>query len=451
MIGKAVRWTIFVVCAVALGAAAGAFAWAFFFLMNSGIGFLWGTVPEALGSPIWYPVVVCAAGGLAVGLFTKRFGDYPEGLNEVLGKVKRDSRYEYNHMGASFFGALLPLLFGGSIGPEAGLTGVIAGLCTWVGDRLRFLGAEFRELSSVGVSAVVSAIFAAPLFGLAVPLVGSADGARDARGGMQLNVPRATKTAVYLCAVAGALGMMMLLGDLFGMGGGLPHFSGIEVGAYELAWGVPLALAGAAAGALYLASGVLVGAVARAMGDRPVVKALVAGVILGCAGVVLPFAMFAGEEQAIELEGMWTALGAGVLIVTCLVKVVVTQVCLGLGWRGGHFFPIIFAGISLGYGFAALTGADAVFCLCACTAGLLGCVMRQPIMVALLLFLCFPVKGVLVMLAAAAIGAAVPVPRSWLGEQGAKGKGAEGAQGAEGADAQAEGAEGADARAEARG
>ncbi|WP_165170407.1 chloride channel protein [Adlercreutzia sp. ZJ242] len=449
MMGKAVRWTVFVVCAVALGAAAGAFAWAFFFLMNRGIELMWGTLPEALGSPVWYPVVMCAAGGLTIGLFAKRFGDYPEGLNEVLGKVKRDSRYEYDHMGASFFGALLPLLFGGSIGPEAGLTGVIAGLCTWVGDRLRFLGAEFRELSSVGVSAVVSAIFSAPLFGLAVPLVGSADGASDARGEMQLRVPRATKTAVYLCAVAGALGMMMLLGDLFGTGGGLPRFSGIEVGAYELAWGVPLALAGAAAGALYLASGVVVGAIARAMGDRPVVKALVAGIALGCAGMFLPFAMFAGEEQAIELEQMWTSLGAGVLIVTCLVKVVATQVCLGFGWRGGHFFPIIFAGISLGYGFAALTGADAVFCLCACTAGLLGCVMRQPIMVALLLFLCFPVKGVLVMLAAAAIGAAVPVPRSWLGEQGAKG-----AKGKQDAGAQAEGAEGeraADAQTEARG
>ena len=37
--------------------------------------------------------------------------------------------------------------------------------------------------------------------------------------------------------------------------------------------------------------------------------------------------------------------------------------------------------------------------------------MRQPIMAELLLMLCFPLKGVVVMLVAAVIGAAVPLPR----------------------------------------
>ena len=55
-----------------------------------------------------------------------------------------------------------------------------------------------------------------------------------------------------------------------------------------------------------------------------------------------------------------------------------------------------------------------VFALCAATAGLTGCVMRQPLMTALLLFLVFPVKAVFVLLAAAAIGALVPVPKGWL-------------------------------------
>ena len=37
--------------------------------------------------------------------------------------------------------------------------------------------------------------------------------------------------------------------------------------------------------------------------------------------------------------------------------------------------------------------------------------MRQPIMAALLLMLCFPLKGIVVMLVAAVIGAAVPLPK----------------------------------------
>ena len=43
--------------------------------------------------------------------------------------------------------------------------------------------------------------------------------------------------------------------------------------------------------------------------------------------------------------------------------------------------------------------------------------MRQPLMTVLLLFLCFPVKGIVVMLAAAALGAAVPLPKALRAEQ----------------------------------
>ena len=65
---------------------------------------------------------------------------------------------------------------------------------------------------------------------------------------------------------------------------------------------------------------------------------------------------------------------------------------------------------------AAPTGADPVFCLCACTAVLVGAVMRQPLMAVLLLFLCFPAKGVIVMLAAAALGTAIPLPKAFRKE-----------------------------------
>lgn len=411
---------VFIAGTIAFGAFAGAFAWAFFFLMNRGIGFLWDTVPAWLGQAglpaLFYPIAFCALGGLVIGLFTKRFGDYPQDMNTVMGEVKKTGRYEYDHLGASFFGALLPLLFGGSIGPEAGLTGVIAGLCTWVGDRLRFMGAEMRELTEAGTAAVISAIFSAPLFGLAVPVVGAADDSRGqlSAGDIALEVPKALKCAIYVTAVAGALGMMVLLSSVVGSSAGLPHFSEIAFGAAELAWGMPLALVGALAGWLFFPLGVLARKISSLLGRHVVLKPVIAGLALGCVGVVLPFAMFAGEAQTEQLAESWTTLGASVLIATGFMKVLTTQLCLNLGWRGGHFFPLIFAGISIGYGMATLTGIDPVFALCATTGALLGATMRQPLMAALLLFLVFPVKGAFVLLIAATIGYAIPVPSSWL-------------------------------------
>lgn len=410
---------LFVILTIAFGAFAGAFCWAFFFLMNLGIDLLWNRTPaflEGIGLPaVVYPLVFCVLGGLAIGWFQKRVGAYPDDMNTVLAEVKKTGRYEYKHIKAMFVGALLPLLFGGSIGPEAGLTGVIAGLCTWVGDRLRFVGGEMRELANAGTAAIISAIFAAPLFGLAAPLFGYADkseeGAPDAPA--HLEVPKPLKIVVYILSIAGALGAFMALGHFFGGGGGLPHFSQMSVSALELAWMIPLMLVGAAAGWLFHAFGALVRWASTRLGNRPVIKALIAGVVLGGIGIFLPFTMFAGEAQTEMLAAQWTGMSALVLLATGFLKVLSTQVCLGLGWRGGHFFPIIFAGISIGYACAGLTGIDPVFALCVCTASLLGVVMRQPLMVALLLILCFPVKGVVFMLVAACVGSVIPVPKAF--------------------------------------
>lgn len=419
----AAKYAVFVLVTLALGAFAGAFTWTFFFLMNLGIDLLWSAAPAALdaaGLPaVAYPLAFCALGGVVIGLFQKRFGPYPTDMNTVLAQVKATGRYEYRSIGASFTGALLPLLFGGSIGPEAGLTGVIAGLCTWVGDRMRFLGRELRDVTAAGTAAAVSAIFSAPLFGLVAPLAGRAD---DSNGSpaqpVELTVPKARKVAAYLLAIAGALGAFALCGMLAGGSGGLPHFSSIAIGPRELAWGVPIALVGALAGWLFHAAGAGTRAVAGRLGDRPVAKAALAGALLGVCGIALPFALFAGEAQTEQLAAVWTGMGAAVLMATGFAKVVATQLCLGLGWRGGHFFPLIFSGIAIGYGCAALTGIDPVFALCACTAALLGAVMRQPIMTALLLFLCFPVKAAFVLLAAAALGSLVPVPARWMSAHG---------------------------------
>lgn len=394
---------LFALFTIIIGALAGAFVWLFFFLLNHGIQFFWHDLPACIGA-WWWPLAFCLLGGVVIGLFQRKFGAYPEDLAQVMAQVKATGRYEYDHIGAAAGGALLPLLFGGSVGPEAGLTGVIAGLCTWVGDRLKFLGSEFRRLASVGTAAVITAVFNAPLFGLAAPLLGSCD---EVRPETKLEVPRTTKIIVYTFAVAGALGAMMLLGSVFGGGEGLPHFDTIAIGWRELALVVPLALAGGLVGVFYHIFDRFADILARKIGDRPVAKAVLVGLVLGVLGVISPFVMFAGESQTETLAQMWTMLGAGFLIATGILKVFMTPFCLRLGWRGGHFFPTIFAGMCLGYGFALLTGADPVSCLCICCAAVMGGIMRQPIMTVLLLFLLFPIRGFFIMLVAACIGAAV--------------------------------------------
>lgn len=403
---RATNRMMFGISVLLTGAIAGAFVWLLLYTMNLGISLLWDRIPVYLGS--MYPLIVCIIGGLVIGLFVKRFGPYPEDLGTVMATVKRDGGYPYDRIGRMSAGALMPLIFGGSVGPEAGLTGVIAAVCTWVGNRMRRFGNDFRELSRVGTYAALSAIFTAPLYGFA----GAIDGSRTSGEHDGFVVSKRMRIMVYLIAVLGAFLTFMTLSDLFGGGLSLPRYTDIGYGTDEFAWLLPIAVAGALAGWLFCILDSSFGRLSDLMADRPVLKAVIAGAILGGFGMILPMTMFAGEVQAEELNETWMSMSAIVLISTGIVKIAVTAMCVNMGWRGGHFFPIIFSGISIGYGMSILTGIDPVFSVCATTAAVLGGVMRKPLMTILLLFLCFPLHSVLILAIAAMIGSVIPLPKS---------------------------------------
>ena len=74
-------------------------------------------------------MAVCVIGAIAIVLFTKKFGDLPHFTEEVFEMIKKDGGYPYNRLPVCIIAAVIPLIFGGTLGPEAGLVGVIAGLC----------------------------------------------------------------------------------------------------------------------------------------------------------------------------------------------------------------------------------------------------------------------------------------------------------------------------------
>ncbi|MBE6517025.1 MAG: chloride channel protein [Thermoplasmata archaeon] len=401
---KTANRSIFIVSVLITGAIAGSFVWMLLFIMELGLELIWDRVPIYLGQ--LYPVIMCVIGGVIIGLFARHYGQYPEKLMSVMAKVKHTGRYEYKDLAPMSVAALLPMVFGGSIGPEAGLVGAIAAICTWVGDRLKRFGNDFQELTRAGTYAAISAIFTAPLYGFADAITGETVEGYDAP-----YVSKRMKFLIYALAIAGAFGAYMLLSNLIGGGMHMPQFTNIEYGLNEFLWLIPLALIGGVCGWSYCVLDKIMEHVGNSFGDKHVTKATIAGLLLGLCGVALPFTMFAGESQAIELQDTWITMTAATLIGTGIMKIVVTALCVNMGWRGGHFFPVIFSGISIGYGLSIIMDVDPIFCVCAVTAALVGGVLRKPLLTILLLFLCFPFHSVFVMAIASIIGSKIPLPK----------------------------------------
>ena len=381
--------------------------WSFLKLLNIGIEFIWEWGKDSVNFPL-YTIAVCLLGGLIIGLYQKKFGAYPEELETVMGKVKKDKYYPYNNVFVICIAALLPLLFGGSIGPEAGLTGVIVGLCYWVGDRIKFVNVHLKEITKIGLSTAIGTIFGAPLFGLVMPIEEKTDYDKE------IIVSKFSKTIYIIVSVMSAFGVFSLLNSFFGGGIGIPQIEYAKITSNEQIFGIPLALVGVVLGICYLVFDRFTMAFFMKLQGKLgiVISTMLGGLVLGVMGTYFPLTMFSGEESMGEIISTYKEYAPWLLILTGLLKLLLTNVCIKSGWRGGHFFPVIFSGVSVGCGVAILTGLNSAFCMGVITAGLLGVIMKKPFAVSLLLMLCFPLRVIPWLIISAFIGSFIPT--KWL-------------------------------------
>lgn len=383
-----------------LGGIVGAIIWAFLRVMNIGINFIWKYVPGRFNIP-FYTIIVCVVGAFLIGLWRKKFGDYPEELRVVLGKVKKTGGYQYNNILIGLCSALYPLVLGASVGPEAGLAGVIAGLCTWIGDKLKKYIHEVEELNALGISATLGTIFKSPMFGFVAPL-------EDEK---KVTIPKNVKEILYLVAALASFGSYTLLGKLLGSGAGISSIGFEKLKLLDVAYIIPLVLIGIVGGLIYVASHKLASYISNKFKKYTVIKAVIGGVVLGVLGTLLPLTMFSGEHQIADVAKNGSEIGIAMLIVVALVKIVLTTICIEAGLKGGHFFPIIFAGICLGYAFGMIFGISVVFAMAVVTTALVGYTLKKPIATVLLLMIVFPWQLILILLAVALLSKLIPIPK----------------------------------------
>ena len=403
-----------VALAMLVGFIIGLVVWAVFWASSALTELLWvdgraslSTLLASAGIPSWWlPIAFCTFGGLIIGLWSWKMGGDPESLEAVMATVKQTGGYKLDKPAASIVGFLLPLVFGGSIGPEAGLTGIIAAACTRIGNSLKAAGLRAKLLADVTVSAALSAVFASPFAGI----VATAQDGMPTLDPKDYEFRRRAKLVLYTASALGAIIGIALFTAVFGKESGIPRFEGVTPGANKLWWALPCIAAGYLAALLYHASTAGLSVLDKRLGEHPVAKPVAAGLILGILAVPLPYVLFPGEAQSFELMQSWASIGGAVLVVTGFAKCVATPLCLSFGWRGGHFFPLIFAGIALGYGVAALGGFEPMFCVAITTAVLIAGIQRKPLVAIALLLLCFPAQSIVWVGIACLIGATLPMP-----------------------------------------
>ena len=396
---------VFLLYTMLLGAIVGTIVWGFLRLMNLGIFFLWDYLPSQFDFPL-YTLCLCTLGGVLIGFWKRKFGDYPEELHVVLGTVKKTGRYSYHNVFSTLGSALFPLLIGASVGPEAGLTGVIAGLCSWIGDKLKRFQHEITELTAIGLSATLGTIFKSPMFGFIEPIESDKDTV----------LPKTSKIVLYFTAILSSFGVFILLNRLFGVKMGMESLAAEKQDFLSYLYAVPLTLIGIVAGYLFFVFQKLTSVPNNKLKKFVVLRAAAGGLLLGISGTFIPLTMFSGEHQIGEVMESMKDIGAVMLIAVAVVKLLLTNICISSGLKGGHFFPVIFCGVCIGCSMSLLLGVNAVFCAAVVTTALVGHTLKKPIATVLLLMIVFPPRLIPVMLFAAIAARTIPTPKALLSE-----------------------------------
>ena len=262
---------------------------------------------------------------------------------------------------------MLPVVFGGSIGVAAGLVGIVATLCTDAWALLR--------------------------------KAAHAD-AFSRRFGMALKI----------LIAGGALSAFSAFTFSAGTPVPLPRLEEVCFDLEHAIQAVLLSLAGCALALLYAMSGRLSKKAADALSDKPWLRPIACGCALGAVGAFFPFVLFPGPVQVTEVMSSWAGMACTVLVATAAFKMVLTALCMNMGWVGGPFFPLIFGGVCCGLAIASLSGADPALAAIVVPAALLASFSRKPLASVLIMLIICPVQNIGYLLIAVFMGRLIPPP-----------------------------------------
>jgi chloride channel protein, CIC family len=161
-----------------LGVITAIVTFAFVVVVQLGTQLLWEQAAPATGLPA--PLVIfliCTIGGLLVGLLVRVFGDHNGIFADLLKDFGKTGRFDYRNAPGIVLTALVSLISGGSLGPEAPLADASGGIGTLLADRLKLDPRETRSLSYSGLSGMLGAFITSPIGGPLLALEGAQGGA----------------------------------------------------------------------------------------------------------------------------------------------------------------------------------------------------------------------------------------------------------------------------------
>lgn len=370
-----------------LGLVAGIVAALFMGIVELGNHLLWQIIPRALGNPFIYPLLICTLGGVIIGFFIEHVGKYPKLLSETMTESQEIGRLEYKDGQLLFnvLGAMLVLLFGASVSPEAGVMIIVGGIVTLLCDRLKIGVPQRKDLLEFASGTVLGVLFTAPLFGVGSVL--EQDNLRN------ITESKLKRYVLFIFATfTGFIGYLIT----YSFFPNQEQVFAIQRMSTDFSWQglllvLPTIVIGAFFGKLFLWMQDQAHMVNQRI-KRPMPLTITAGILLGIFGLFSPYFLFSGEHNLLSFTRQSENMSLLVILLIAFGKIFITMVCLACNWRGGTIFPMIFASIAAAMALIKVFPFSAGLLVAVFTASACAVILKRPFATACLFLFLFPVQ-----------------------------------------------------------
>lgn len=346
----------------------------------------------------WIFPAICLPFSLIVGLLVK-YLHAPSSLDgSALDSLTGDtSGIDWRGLPVTVAQSFASLFSGAPIGPEGGIGALASQVAALYNDKLHVPAADRSKVVFASVSSAYNGLLENPLFTGVLAT--------------ELQERKANESTLPANLLGGAVGYVVFL--LAG-GTGLADFLDLEPVSHfdllDVLYIVLLALVGIVLAAITAVLMRISAAIFGRLNDRPVERALAAGVVFSVVGVLAPIVMFSGEDQIAEIVGDPKHYGIAVLLVMAVGKLALLSVAFKSGFLGGPTFPSLFACICLAEGIdIAIPGLGLPIVVAGVVSGFLMMLFKTPFMVILLVSFMLGASGNLLALIVFAVAAALIV------------------------------------------
>ena len=322
---------------------------AFFSLLTAGYISLyhWGVTffqqPSSMfkiGGISFWPLILLTIAGVLIGIAIKFFGLHA-GLGVAQGQYAKTGRVNPRHLPSIMLEAFITLWSGSAIGPEGPLVFLSGGVGTFIADRLRIEKDDVPLLVYSAIAGAFGGFFGSPVVG--------AIGAYEYMFIKELDFYRHVIPGLVAAAFGYSVYYALLHTQFLGIFS-FPNYA--SPGLVDLGWAVLVGLIAGFIGILFKVIFGVMHLVFARLKSRPVIRAIVGGVVIGLIGSFLPLTLYSGQDQLTQIihtaEANPAAYTVGFLLLLLVVKALLTSTSFASGFDGGPVFPLLFIGGTLG-------------------------------------------------------------------------------------------------------